>query len=164
MIGRKWILAEGFISNSRSAQMKLPGRREIERVAVYNVLVRMPDGEEFEAEVATHRYRGLRIGTRVRLDVSAATGEIRIHELGGHPVISRGHGPLSVREQSSAWTDADDWSQAGAFASPRGGRDGAESIRPGPAARIEALQQMLELGHLSQADFEAKRQRILNSM
>jgi hypothetical protein len=49
---------------------------------------------------------------------------------------------------------------------PGSGQDGGQvpADRPSPADRIAALQQMVDRGQLSQDEFDARRQRILDQI
>jgi hypothetical protein len=164
LIGHRWVRAEGTITNSRSAHLQLPGKRKVEYVNVYDIDVRMPGGETFQAQVPSHERRGLHIGTIVRLEVSTATGEIRLPREFSAVIISRGSGPLSVYDHEfSAQGTAEVWGPSGALAASAAADDAAGSIRPSPAARIEALRQMVERGYLTQDDFEVRRQQVLDS-
>jgi hypothetical protein len=99
------------------------------------------------------------------LDVNTVTGEMRLARNLRSAVISYGAGPLSVHdlELSAQGSLGEAWGPSGAPAGSAAASDTADSIRPSPAARIEALRQMVERGYLTQDDFELRQQQILDS-
>jgi hypothetical protein len=239
MIGHKWAPAEGTVVTSHSEQMELPGKHGMHWVAVHDIDVRTPDGEQGRARVPDPDCDTLHPGTVVRLEINEKTGEIRLNPHRDKRIVSFGHGYVGTDPDDLAsprpvptvtvtgpggagfaqifggaqvvigGNDASDvlrtlmsgdpadraaakerlrelaQSQGqghtvafgglaglaadGGFSTPADGgfstpADGGFSAPASPSDRLAVLEQMLERGQLSQAEFDAKRQQILDQI
>jgi hypothetical protein len=216
MVGHKWEPAEGTIINSNYERMELPGKHGMHLVPVYEIDVRAADGTTGRERVPSAEYPALRPGTIVRLEISAKTGEIRLHPHRAQLIIGYSPGvgltddftaaaPLTISvtnagpagtgqffggsfpgntevhvagglgganaaeilravlsgdpaDRAAAKEQLRHLAQDGAAASPAG------ATTPNPSDRLAMLQQLVDRGQLSQEEFDAKRQQILDEI
>jgi Short C-terminal domain len=89
VFGHKWEPAEGTIAEARIDQIAVPGKSGLHPVHVYAVDVRRADGQVMRATV--HGPGGAfqpAVGSTVRLEVSAKTGEVRFDHSSLRPGIA----------------------------------------------------------------------------
>jgi len=216
MVGHRWEPAEGTIINSHYEQMELPGKHGMHRVPVYDIDVRAADGTTGRARVPSAEYHTLRPGTIVRLEISAKTGELRLHPnrsqlvIGFSPSTSGLTDDFPPASLSAAGPAGLDFTQVfgglagGAQMNVVGGSEAAEILRtvlsadpaeraaakeqlrhlaagqgqgispgpltpgapakPTPSDRLAMLQELVDRGQLTQEEFAAKRQQILDEI
>jgi Short C-terminal domain len=218
MVGHKWEPAEGTIIHSNYERMELPGKHGMHLVPVYEIDVRAADGTTGRERVPSAEYPALRPGTIVRLEISAKTGEIRLHPHRAKLIIGYSPGvgltddftaaaPLTISVTNAGPAGAGlGQFFGGSFPGNTevhvvgglGGADAAEILRtvlsgdpadraaakeqlrhlaqdggagspagattPSPSDRLAMLQQLVDRGQLSQEEFDAKRQQILDEI
>ena len=216
MVGHKWEPAEGTIINSNYERMELPGKHGMHLVPVYEIDVRAADGTTGRERVPSAEYPALRPGTIVRLEISAKTGEIRLHPHRAQLIIGYSPGvgltddftaaaPLTISVTNAGPAGTEQFF-GGSFPGNTevhvvgglGGANAAEILRtvlsgdpadraaakeqlrhlaqdggaaspagattPNPSDRLAMLQQLVDRGQLSQEEFDAKRQQILDEI